>query len=68
MKRSRRGWTANHPATVSARARRVVRTTLSAARLALAISPLGGLAIANADYNDHDFESCMNRKHRWSCV
>ena len=61
MKRHRRELTANHPAEVSARARRIVRTTLSAAALALAISPLGGVAIASADYRDSDFEACMNR-------
>ena len=48
--------TANHNAT-----RRIVRTTLSAAALALAISPLAGLAVANADYKESDFASCLER-------
>jgi hypothetical protein len=61
MNHSRRGVTAHHPATVSARARWIARTTLSAAALALAISPFAGLAVAGADYKDSDFEACMNR-------
>jgi hypothetical protein len=61
MKRSGRGLTANHPAAVSARARWIARTTLSAAALAVAISPFAGLAVASADYKDSDFEACMNR-------
>jgi hypothetical protein len=61
MKRSRRGLTANRPATVSGRARRIVRTTLSAAALALAFSPFGGLAVASADYKEVDFASCLER-------
>jgi hypothetical protein len=48
--------TANHNAT-----RRIVRTTLSAAALALAISPLAGLAVANADYKESDFAACLER-------
>ncbi|MGX9788241.1 hypothetical protein [Mycobacterium sp. MMS18-G62] len=48
--------TANHNAT-----RRIVRTTLSAAALALVISPLAGLAVANADYKESDFASCLER-------
>jgi hypothetical protein len=43
------------------RVRRLARTTLFAAALAVAISPFGGLAVASADYNDGDFEACMNR-------
>lgn len=61
MNRPRRGLTAQHPATASAPARRIVRTTVSAAALALAISPFGALAVASADYKDSDFEACMNR-------
>jgi hypothetical protein len=61
MKRSGSGLTANHPATGSARARWIARTTLSAAALALAISPFASLAVASADYKDSDFEACMNR-------
>jgi hypothetical protein len=61
MKHSQGGLTANHPAAVSAPARRIVRTTLSAAALALAISPFGGLAVASADYKESDFASCLER-------
>ena len=56
-----RGLTANHPATDSARARWIVRTTLSAAALALAVSPFGELAVARADYKEVDFASCLER-------
>ena len=61
MKRSRRGLTTNRPVTVSAPARWIVRTTLSAGVLALAASPFGALAVANADYKESDFASCLER-------
>ena len=61
MKRSRHGLTANQPATASASGRRIARTTLSAAALAFAVSPFGGLAVANADYKEVDFASCLER-------
>jgi hypothetical protein len=47
--------------TGSTRTRRIVRTTLSAAALALAVSPFGALAVANADYKEVDFASCLER-------
>jgi hypothetical protein len=43
------------------KARRIVRTTLYAAALALAISPFGGLAVASADYKESDFAACLER-------
>src|SRR5262245_10575450 len=49
------------PATGSARGHRIARTTVSAAALALAISPFAGLAVANADYKESDFASCLER-------
>jgi hypothetical protein len=51
----------SHPTAGSIRARRIVRTTLSAAALALAASSLGGLAVASADYKESDFASCLER-------
>jgi hypothetical protein len=62
MKRSRRGLTTNSPVTVSAPARWIVRATLSAGVLALAVSPFGALAVANADYKESDFASCLERE------
>ena len=61
MKRSRRRSTTNRPATVSASARWMVRATLSAGVLALAAGPFGALAVANADYKESDFASCLDR-------
>ena len=61
MKRSRHELTGNHPATGSARGRRIALTTLSAAAVALAFSPFGGLAVASADYKEVDFASCLER-------
>ena len=37
------------------------RATLSAAVLALAVSPFAGLAVAHADYKEIDFASCLER-------
>lgn len=61
MKSSRRGLTTNRPATVSAPARWIGRATLSAGVLALAASPFAALAVANADYKESDFASCLER-------
>src|SRR5215217_1229299 len=51
----------SHPTATSKRARRIMRTALSAAALALAVSPFGGLAVASADYKESDFASCLER-------
>lgn len=51
----------NRPVTVSAPSRWIVRATLSAGVLALAASPLGALAVANATYKESDFASCLER-------
>jgi len=59
MKHSRRELTTDHPATVSARARRIARTTLSAAALALAISPFSGLAVASAEWDIEKYDQCI---------
>lgn len=61
MKRSRRGLTTNPPVTVSAPARWIVRATMAAGALAVAASPFGALAVANADYKESDFASCLDR-------
>ena len=53
--------TTNRPVTVSAPARWIVRGALSAGVLALAASPLGALAVANATYKESDFSSCLER-------
>ncbi len=53
--------TTNRPVTVSAPARWIVRGALSAGVLALAAGPLGALAVANADYKESDFSSCLER-------
>jgi hypothetical protein len=45
----------------AARIRRVVGAGVFAAAMAFAASPFGHPAVARADYNDADFESCMNR-------
>jgi hypothetical protein len=51
----------SRPTTASTRARRIVRTTVSAAALAFAVSPFAGLAIASADYKESDFSACLER-------
>jgi hypothetical protein len=53
--------TTNHPVTVSAPARWMARTTLTAGVLALAAIPFGALAVANATYKESDFSSCLER-------
>ncbi|HEX2285570.1 MAG TPA: hypothetical protein VHI10_12245 [Mycobacterium sp.] len=45
----------------SPRTRRLVRTTVSAAALAFAVSPFASLAVASADYKESDFASCLER-------
>jgi len=40
---------------------RIVSTALSAAALAVAVSPFGGLAVASADYKESDFAACLER-------
>ena len=57
----KRSTISNRPVTVSSPARWMVRATLSAGVLALAASPLGALAVANADYKESDFASCLER-------
>ncbi len=47
--------------TSSAPARWTVRATLAAGVLALAASPFAALAVANADYKESDFASCLER-------
>jgi hypothetical protein len=51
----------NRSAAVSVPSRWMVRATLSAGVLALAASPLGALAVANATYKESDFSSCLER-------
>lgn len=51
----------NRPATASAPSRWIVRAAFGAGVLALAASPLGALAVANADYKESDFASCLER-------
>ena len=51
----------NRPVTVSAPSRWIVRATLSAGALVLAASPFGAVAVANADYKEVDFASCLER-------
>ena len=51
----------NRPVTASAPSRWMVRAALSAGVLALAASPLGALAVANATYKESDFSSCLER-------
>jgi hypothetical protein len=53
--------TTNRPVTVSAPARWMARTTLTAGVLALAAIPFGALAVANATYKESDFSSCLER-------
>ena len=61
MNRSRRELTANGHVTGAAPARWIVRATLSAGVLTLAAIPFGALAVANADYKETDFASCLER-------
>jgi hypothetical protein len=51
----------SRPTTTSTRKRRIVRTTVSAAALAFAVSPFGALAVASADYKESDFSACLER-------
>ena len=51
------------PTTIAVRSERVrwvVRATLFAAALALAVSPFGHPAIARADFKQEDLDRCMN--------
>lgn len=48
-------------ATTNCTARRVVRTALFSGAFALVISPFASLALANADYKESDFASCLER-------
>lgn len=61
MKCSYRGLTTKPPVTVPSPGRWIVRATLSAGVLALAAGPFGALAVANADYKESDFASCLER-------
>lgn len=47
--------------TTSIRTRRIVSTGLFAGALALAVSPLASIAVANAEYKESDFASCLER-------
>jgi hypothetical protein len=51
----------NRPVAVSAPARWMARTTLTAGVLALAAIPFGAIAVANATYKESDFSSCLER-------
>lgn len=53
--------TSARPVTVFAPARWTARATLTAGVLALAAIPFGALAVANADYKEVDFASCLER-------
>lgn len=50
-----------HPITVSSPSRWIMRAAMSAGALALAAAPFGALAVANADYKESDFASCLER-------
>ncbi|MFZ0831555.1 MAG: hypothetical protein WAM92_00445, partial [Mycobacterium sp.] len=47
--------------TTSKTTRRIVRTALYSGAFALIVAPFASIAIANADYKESDFASCLDR-------